>query len=339
MCDKTGGIGEKIIKKLTSSVLCDIINLNSVIRRKIMEYIMTTEGLTKTYGSKNAAKDINIHIREGEIYGLIGRNGAGKTTIMRMLSGLSTPTSGTFSLFGDSGAKAKKHLNKVGVLIEHPGLYPKMSAYENLKIKCIGMGYKKQGYIEELLQLVGLENVGKKHAGSFSLGMRQRLGIALALVGDPKMIILDEPINGLDPQGIVEVRDTLAKLRDERKITVMISSHILEELSKLADSYGIIHEGELLEEFTSEELFSRCGQYVTLKTDNNDKAVEMLKNAGFDNTAVDKDGNIRVSDRLDDSIEMNSLLVKGGIGVREIFVSNISLEDYYLSVTGGKHNG
>ena len=304
-----------------------------------MDYIMTTEGLTKTYGSKNAAKDINIHIREGEIYGLIGRNGAGKTTIMRMLSGLSAPTKGTFSLFGDKGAKAKTHLNKVGVLIEHPGLYMKLSAQENLKIKCIGMGYKKKGYIDELLKLVGLENVGKKKVGAFSLGMRQRLGIALALVGDPKMIILDEPINGLDPQGIVEVRETLAKLRDEMNITVMISSHILEELSKLADSYGIIHEGELIDEFTSEELFNRCGQYVIVKTDSNDKAIELLKSSGFDKTAIDSDGNIRVSERIDDSAEMNSLLVKSGIGVKEIFVSNLSLEDYYLSVTGGKHNG
>ncbi len=304
-----------------------------------MDYIMTTEGLTKIYGSKTAAKDINIHIREGEIYGLIGRNGAGKTTIMRMLSGLSTPTKGTFSLFGDKGDKAKKHLKKVGVLIENPGLYPKMSARENINIKCVGMGYKKKGYVDELLELVGLENVGKKASGSFSLGMRQRLGIALALVGDPKMIILDEPINGLDPQGIVEIRETLAKLRDEKKITVMISSHILEELSKLADSYGIIHEGEIIDEFTSEELFERCSQYVTIKTADNNSAVGILQKNGFEKSVIDKDGNIRISDKLDDTIMMNELLVKNNIGVKEIFINNMSLEDYYLSVTGGKHNG
>ena len=304
-----------------------------------MEYIMTTEGLTKTYGSKDAAKDINIHIREGEVYGLIGRNGAGKTTIMRMLSGLSAPTSGTFTLFGDSGAKAKSHLNQVGVLIEHPGLYPKKSAYENLYIKCLGMGYKKKNYINELLEIVGLENVGKKPAGSFSLGMRQRLGIALALVGDPKMIILDEPINGLDPQGIVEVRQMLAKLRDERKITIMISSHILEELSKLADSYGIIHEGELMDEFTSEELNRRCGQYISVKTTDNESAVRTLKNEGFNNVEIDNDDIIRVSERIEESLQINTLLMNAKIGVKEIFVNNISLEDYYLSVTGGKHNG
>ena len=208
-----------------------------------MDYIMTTDKLTKIYGSKAAAKDISIHIREGEIYGLIGRNGAGKTTVMRMLSGLSNPTSGSFTMFGKTGAEARKLMHKVGVLIEHPGLYPTFSARENLKIKAIALGIKNpNATVSELLEIVGLENTGKKPAGSFSLGMRQRLGIALALIGDPKLIILDEPINGLDPQGIVEVRKMLENLRDERNITVMISSHILDELGKLANAYGIIHE-------------------------------------------------------------------------------------------------
>ena len=167
-----------------------------------MSYIMTTTNLTKTYGKKDAAKDVSIHVREGEIYGLIGRNGAGKTTVMRMISGLSKPTSGSYQLNGE---------NKfgVGVLIESPGIYPNMSAAENLRLKCIAMGCYSKKYVDDLLLTVGLENAGKKNAGSFSLGMRQRLGIALALVGDPKMIVLDEPINGLDPQGIVEVRHTL----------------------------------------------------------------------------------------------------------------------------------
>ena len=183
-----------------------------------MSFIMQTQNLTKIYGKKAAAQDININIREGEIYGLIGRNGAGKTTIMRMISGLSNPTSGTYSLFGKTGSEMRKMMNKVGVLIEHPGLYPKLSAKENLKVKCIGMGvdYKKGDYINKLLRIAGLENVSdKKRAGEFSLGMRQRLGIALALVGEPSMIILDEPINSLDPQGIVEVRHPLEQLRDE----------------------------------------------------------------------------------------------------------------------------
>lgn len=307
-----------------------------------MSYIMQTQNLTKTYGRKDAAKDININIREGEIYGLIGRNGAGKTTIMRMISGLSNPTSGTYSLFGKTGAEMKKMMNKVGVLIEHPGLYPKMSAKENLRIKCIAMGIdcKNNSYIDDLIKIVGLENVSdKKKSGEFSLGMRQRLGIALALVGDPSMIILDEPINGLDPQGIVEVRHTLEQLRDEKGITIMISSHILEELAKLADSYGIIHEGHLIEQFTNDELMERCGQFVAIKTPDNDGAKKALAGIGITQTTVDEDGILRVSERLEESDKMIVALVNANVPVKEIFMNNISLEDYYLSLTGGEHNG
>lgn len=305
-----------------------------------MDYIMTTEGLTKIYGSKAAAEDINIHIREGEVYGLIGRNGAGKTTIMRMLSGLSNPTSGSFTMFGKSGAEAKKLMHQVGVLIEHPGLYPNLSARENLKIKSIALGVKnKEKTIDEIIELVGLENTGKKPCGSFSLGMRQRLGIALAIIGNPKLIILDEPINGLDPQGIVEVRKMLEKLRDEKKITIMISSHILEELGKLADSYGIIHEGHLLDEFTTEEFTKRAGKYVTVKTSGNDKAVEALKKEGFNDISIDNDHNIRISGALDETEKIAGTVVGAGIGLKELIITNTSLEDYYLSVTGGKHNG
>lgn len=306
-----------------------------------MEFIMQTDKLTKTYGKKDACRDISISIRKGEIYGLIGRNGAGKTTIMRMISGLSKPTSGSYSLFGKTGAEMRRELRNVGVLIEHPGLYPKLSARENIKIKCIGMGINwKNGYIDNLLKTVGLENTNdKKGAGSYSLGMRQRLGIALALVGEPQMIILDEPINGLDPQGIVEVRHTLEQLRDERGITIMISSHILDELGKLADSYGIIHEGLLLDQFTSDELHKRCGQFVSVRTGDNNKAVDVLRKGGFENVEIDHDNNIRVNERLDDSDVIAKLIVNANIPLKEMFVNNISLEDYYLSVTGGEHNG
>ncbi len=297
-----------------------------------MNYILTTQNLTKTYGKKDAAKDINIHIREGEIYGLIGRNGAGKTTVMRVISGLSKATGGSYELHGE---------NKfgVGVLIESPGIYPNMSAEENLRLKCIAMGCNSKSYIDGLLKTVGLENTGKKKAGSFSLGMRQRLGIALALVGDPRMIVLDEPINGLDPQGIVEVRQTLERLRDEKGITIMISSHILDELGKLADSYGIIHEGRLIDEFTTDELNDRCGKYVTIRTDNDGQAVSLLRQMGYADAALDNDGVIRIENATENTILINKNLVNAGIGVKEITIKNISLEDYYLSVTGGEHNG
>lgn len=243
-----------------------------------MAYILTTDNLTKTYGDKVAAGNINIHIRAGEIYGLIGRNGAGKTTIMRMISGLSSPTSGTYT-YHDG-----KHQG-VGVLIESPGIYPNRSAFDNLKIKAIAMNCYSKDYINELLEIVGLSDTGKKNAGSFSLGMRQRLGIALALVGNPKMIVLDEPINGLDPQGIAEVRETLERLKTDKGITVMISSHILDELGKLADSYGIINNGELIDEFTNEDLLRRCGKYITISTDDNEKAVKLITH-GYSERAV-----------------------------------------------------
>lgn len=306
-----------------------------------MQYVMQTQNLTKTYGHKDAAKDININISKGEIYGLIGRNGAGKTTIMKMISGLSNPTSGTYSLFGKTGSEMKKMMNKVGVLIEQPGFYRGRSAKDNLKIKCIAMGinYKKDNYIDNLLKLVGLEKVpANKSVGSFSLGMRQRLGIALALVGDPSMIILDEPINGLDPQGIVDVRHTLEQLRDEKGITIMISSHILEELAKLADSYGIIHEGRLVEQFTNSELMKRCGQFVTIKTTDNNGAIKALSSVGFNKTAIDDDGFVKVSERINETEKMAAAIVKAGVPLKELFVNNMSLEDYYLSITGGARN-
>ena len=305
-----------------------------------MEYILETQGLTKVYGTKEAAKDVDLHIREGQIYGLIGRNGAGKTTIMRMISGLSTPTSGSYSLFGKTGYAMGRALRNVGVLIESPGLYPRLSARENLKIKCIGSGVRARGYVEELLKTVGLENTDmKKPAGSYSLGMRQRLGIGLALVGDPKILILDEPINGLDPQGIAEIRQMLLKLRDEKGITIMISSHILDELSKVADCFGIIHEGRLLDEFSSEELHRRCGQYVLIRTDDPEAAARALGGLGIGSVTTETDGTLRVSGHLDETADMARALVGAGVALKEMRLQSLSLEDYYLNVTGGVHNG
>ena len=295
-----------------------------------MAYILTTDNLTKTYGDKVAAGNINIHIRAGEIYGLIGRNGAGKTTIMRMISGLSSPTSGTYT-YHDSKQQG------VGVLIESPGIYPNRSAFDNLKIKAIAMNCYSKDYINELLEIVGLSDTGKKNAGSFSLGMRQRLGIALALVGNPKMIVLDEPINGLDPQGIAEVRETLERLKTDKGITVMISSHILDELGKLADSYGIINNGELIDEFTNEDLLRRCGKYITISTDDNEKAVKLITSMGIPNAQF-SGSVIRIEDCLERTAEINRTLVNGGLAVSEIHINNISLEDYYLNLTGGKRN-
>lgn len=293
----------------------------------MMDYILTTDNLTKKYGEKVAAGNINIHVRKGEIYGLIGRNGAGKTTIMRMISGLSAPTSGTYKINDES-----KH--GIGVLIESPGIYANRTAFDNMKIKCIAMDCFSEKYVNDLLKTVGLGDTGSKKAGSFSLGMRQRLGIALALTGDPDLIVLDEPINGLDPQGIAEIRETLEKLRDEKGITIMVSSHILDELGKIADSYGIINNGELIAEFTKEELLQRCGKYLAIHTDNNKKAVGIIRSMGIEPTEFSSEI-IRIDDAMEKAAEINKALVEGGLAVDEIHTTNISLEDYYFNLTGG----
>ena len=203
----------------------------------------------------------------------------------------------------------------------------------------MALGCYEKGYVRKLLETVGLENAINKKPKSFSLGMRQRLGIALALAGDPKMIVLDEPINGLDPQGIVEVRQTLERLKEEKGITVMISSHILDELSKLADSFGIIHQGKLIDEFSTAELAERCGQYVKMSVDDSERAVKVVKSMGYDDVTVDSDGYLRVANALHDTAAINRALVKNDVGVSELMIKNTSLEDYYLSMTGGNGNG
>ena len=224
-----------------------------------MSYVLSTDNLTKIYHNFKAVDSLNIHVEEGDIYGFIGRNGAGKTTTLKMISGLASPSSGKFSLFGEpyEVLNNKKIFVQVGNLIEEPGIYPDMTAFDNVYLKCICAGIKDKSYAMDLLKLVDLDRTGKKKAKGFSLGMRQRLGIALALVGEPKLIILDEPINGLDPQGILEIRETILKLNKERKITFIISSHILGELSKMATRYGIIDKGQLLKELSAKELASQ----------------------------------------------------------------------------------
>lgn len=303
-----------------------------------MKHILTTHDLTKSYGKHNAAEKINIHVKKGEIYGLIGRNGAGKTTILRIISGLSNPTEGSYSINGKTGVLLKSERKAIGTLIEAPGLYPNMSAYENLKIKCIANGKNDRKYIEELLTLVGLENTGNKKTKEFSLGMRQRLGIALALAGDPELIVLDEPINGLDPQGIVEIREILSKLSKEKGITIIISSHILDELSKIADSYGIIHEGKLLEELTSEQLSEKCGEFVILKTDDINKAAKVLMNMNITDYEKENNETIKIFKLNTDTAEIVRQMVTAGVNVSEIYYNRLTLEEYYLNLTGGNNN-
>lgn len=303
-----------------------------------MDYLLSTNCLTKQYGRHKAVDNVSLHIRQGDIYGLIGRNGAGKTTILKILGGLASQTQGEISLFGKSGKEAAALTSRIGVLIEQPGLYMNMSAAENLKIKCIAMGIRRKGYIKELLTSVGLHDVGKKRVKSFSLGMKQRLGIALALVGEPDILILDEPINGLDPQGIVEMREILAKLNKEKDITIIISSHILEELSKLATNYGIIHNGVLLQEISRDELFAKCSERIELIVDNTSGACTTLENMEIKNYKVVNENTIHIFEHLDDCGKITLKLAEKNIKTASICVKNEALEEYYLNMTGGKEN-
>ena len=299
------------------------------------ELLLQTRNLTKQYGRHRAVDDVNMHIKKGAIYGFIGRNGAGKTTCLKMISGLSTPSYGEIEMFGYKGKDLQKVRSRVGCLIEAPGLYGNMSAYDNLNIKCKLTGIKKKGYIEELLKTVGLDTVGEKKTKHYSLGMKQRLGIALALVGEPDLLILDEPINGLDPQGIVEVRETIQKLAKERGMTICISSHILEELSKLATDYGIIHNGCLVQELTREELMRRCSERIELTLDNPKQAIPVLDDMGFNSYQVIDKEHIHIFERLGESASLNMELAKAGIPVKGISITSEELENYFLRLTGG----
>lgn len=299
------------------------------------ELLLSTHGLTKQFGYYKAVDSVDVHIRKGAIYGFIGRNGAGKTTFLKMISGLSKPTGGEVEMFGYKGKDLTKIRSRVGCLVEAPGLYGNMNAYDNLLLKCKLFGIGKEGYIDEILKIVGLSDTGKKLVKTFSLGMKQRLGIALALVGEPDLMVLDEPINGLDPQGIAEMRDTILKLQEERNMTFLISSHILEELSKICTDYGIIHDGSLLSEMTREELMKHCGERMELTLEHPERALPLLESMGFtDYQVVDKE-HIHIYERLEESAMVNMELTKAGVMLKGITISSEELESYYLNLTGG----
>ena len=226
-----------------------------------MEIIVQTHNLTKQYGQHRVVSNVNLSVRKGEIYGLIGRNGAGKTTLLRLISRLTEPTEGNICLFGKNSPDTIYAQNHIGILIENPGIYPNMSAKDNIKLKCLAMGISDKSYITELLDDVGLSAACRKKVKFFSVGMKQRLGIALALVGNPELVLLDEPINGLDPQGMAEIREMIIRLNKEKGITFIISSHILGELSKIATSYGIIERGELKKQILKTELQEDLEEY------------------------------------------------------------------------------
>ena len=302
--------------------------------------VLKTYNITKKYGEQLAEDNVNMTIKKGDIYGFIGQNGAGKTTLIRLITGLIHKSGGEIELLG---ANEENELNKartmVGSLIESPSFYTNMTARENLEVSRLVRNIPGKKCIDEVLELVGLKDVEKKKVKNFSLGMRQRLGIANALMGNPKLLILDEPINGLDPMGIVEIRELLKKINKEKDMTILISSHILSELSELATTYGIISNGKLIEEITAKQLSEKCRQYIDLKVDDTARAVILLeRELGISDYEVLEDSNIKVFSNLDNVGEVNSLLSRSGIIVESISVKGENLEEYFMNKVGGVLN-
>ena len=302
--------------------------------------VLKTYNITKKYGEQLAVDNVNMTIKKGDIYGFIGQNGAGKTTLIRLITGLIHKSGGEIELLGANG---ENELNKartmVGSLIETPSFYTNMTARENLEVSRLVRNIPGKKCIDEVLELVGLKDVEKKKVKNFSLGMRQRLGIANALMGNPKLLILDEPINGLDPMGIVEIRELLKKINKEKDMTILISSHILSELSELATTYGIISNGKLIEEITAKQLSEKCRQYIDLKVDDTARAVIFLeRELGISDYEVLEDSNIKVFSNLDNVGEVNSLLSRSGIIVESISVKGENLEEYFMNKVGGVLN-
>lgn len=303
-----------------------------------MEYVLETDGLMKRYGHFQVLNGLTMKVPESSIYGFIGRNGAGKTTLIRLVCGLQPDDAGSFSIYGiDSRDKRiSKARRRMGAIVEKPALYQDMTAADNLKQQCLTLGIPTYGEIPELLELVGLSDAGKKKVWQFSLGMKQRLGIAVALIGDPDFLVLDEPTNGLDPQGIIEMRELILKLNRQRRMTVLISSHILDELSRIATHYGFIDRGRLIREVSARELdgiFRRC---LFVKVNNTEKMAPVLDGAGmeyeiFSSTEAKIYG-------VENLSRLVFLLAERDCEVITAQEQNESLESYFINLMGGGKN-
>lgn len=306
-----------------------------------MEYILRTFGLSKKYKKHFAVNQADMNIKKGDIYGFVGENGSGKTTIIRLITGLIFPTSGSFELFGISSnsgdiVKARKRL---GAIVETPSIYLNMSAYDNLKMQCALLGLKDEISIPEVLTEVGLNYLisDKRKAGNFSLGMRQRLGIAMALLGNPEFLILDEPMNGLDPTGIVEIRELILKLNKEKGITFLISSHILTELALVATKYGIISKGKIIKEITAKELHKECQPTVILQADNPSELENALSSTIPKENITIFSAGVKISGDFNLNMILSEVLA-AGISLTGVNCMETNIEDYYLSLTGGRSN-
>lgn len=302
-----------------------------------METVLETKNVTKQF-AKNAAVDhVSIRIRRGEIYGFIGENGAGKTTLMRMVCGLAEPTEGEITLFDSPDLVYQRQ--RIGCTIENPALYPQMTALENMETQKLLLGIKSEEICNRLLQTAGLDDTGSKKAKDFSLGMKQRLMIALAMLGEPEFLVLDEPTNGLDPVGIKEVRDLLLALNKNNGLTILVSSHILGELEKIASCYGVISHGRMVDEFQASELEARCGQNLLLYTNNNEKACQVLKSMyGSVKLEHTDDAGLRLPGRIKDAGVINTEMNREGLVVNTLMPEGQNLEDYFMNLMGGKQN-
>ncbi len=302
--------------------------------------VLKTGNLTKKYNNYNAVNNVNITVKQGDIYGLVGKNGAGKTTLIRMICGLSMPTSGQIELFNEtSGEGISTARTRTGCIIETPSFFPYLSAKKNLEYYRIQRGIEDKQIVDDALKFVGLDSAGKKNFKNFSLGMKQRLGLALALMASPELLILDEPINGLDPTGIVEFRNILIKLNKEKNTTIIISSHILSELSQIATIYGFINNGQLVEQISAQDLLDKCTSSLLMKVDNTDKACTVIKEQlGCSRIEVLEDNQIRLFELLDSPEIVVETLVKNEVKLYMINQMGSNLENYFIELVGGEYH-
>ena len=303
------------------------------------EQILRTRNLTKKYGTFSAVDNLSFFLQKGDIYGLIGQNGAGKTTLLKMVGGLTVPASGELELFGQTSEDGLNRARlQIGCMIESPAFFPYLSATENLEYYRIQKGISGTKRVREVLQFVSLADTGKKKFKNFSMGMKQRLGLALAIMGNPDLIILDEPINGLDPMGIAEFRDIIWKLNRECKTTVLLSSHILGELSQIATVYGFINRGRLVEQISAKELTEKCKRRLAIKVNNTEKAVRILKDELSCTQYEIRDSRIFVDKYMDTPEVLADTLVKNGIHISELTTTGLNLEQYFINLVGGNRN-
>ncbi|MDO5423935.1 MAG: ATP-binding cassette domain-containing protein [Eubacteriales bacterium] len=304
------------------------------------DIVLRTDHITKTYGNQKALSGVSITIKRGEIYGLVGNNGAGKTTFMRLISSQSLPTEGSLLLFGAEEEKEiRKARRRIGTLIETPGFFSYMSARENLEYFRRQFGIPGKECIDEVLEEVGLADCGKKRYKNFSLGMKQRLGVALAIMHSPEFLILDEPINGLDPEGILEMRTLLQDLNKKKNMTILISSHILSELSSVATRYGFLKNGILKEEISAQELLRKCSVYLEVKVSDSKKAAALLETRlGITEYQVYPDDSLHIFEKMEQTREISRLLVQEGIDLELLVKRTMDLEGYYMNLMEGQQS-